>query len=238
MINKLISITCLFLLSFSYVAAQEIEKPLVVILLGPPGSGKGTQAVRLSDTLRIPHISTGDLFRENIKKGTELGKKAKEYIDSGKLAPDELVLDMLFERVSRPDARKGYLLDGFPRTISQAKALEKQLGDNTRLIVLSLNVRDEVLVKRATGRLICQNCGHVFHKEFSPPKSLEKCDICHGNLKQRSDDTEKVIRERLHVYHDQTEPLIHYYKHKHKFYEINGDRNPNDVFSDLIKKLQ
>lgn len=241
MIKNLFSVFFTLILSLSFlhqgVWSQEIEKPLVVILLGPPGSGKGTQAVRVSKALGIPHISTGDLFRENIKNGTDLGKKAKEYVDSGKLAPDDLVIDMLFNRVSQPDAKKGYLLDGFPRTIAQAKSLQKKLDDRVNLIVLSLDVDDEVLVKRITGRLVCQKCGHIHHTQFSPPHSPETCDLCQGLLKQRSDDTEKVVRDRLVVYHEQTKPLINFYKDSSRFYLINGDRSPESVFKDLISKI-
>jgi len=195
------------------VLAQDVSaKPntKVVILLGPPGSGKGTQAIRLTKELGIPHISTGDLFRENISKNTELGKRAKTYMDAGKLVPDEVVLDMLFDRVSRPDCAKGYLLDGFPRTLPQAEALAKHLKDGTDLVVLELEVPDEMIVKRVAGRLTCESCGTIYNRYFSPPSIEGVCDKCQGKLVQRSDDNEEVVKERLRVYHSQTSPLIDY----------------------------
>jgi adenylate kinase len=241
MINKFIlSIICLALIlpflncSFLH-CVQEKQKPTVVILLGPPGSGKGTQAVRLSKEWGIVHISTGDLFRENIKKGTPLGLKAKEYLDQGKLAPDELVFEMLFDRVSQPDCSKGYLLDGFPRTLAQAEALETKLGDSVHLKVLSLEVSDETLIKRTTGRLLCKVCGHIHHREFSPPRAHGTCDKCQGGLHQRPDDIESVVRERLNVYHTQTKPLIEFYKSKNLLHEVNGEKTPDEVFNILYR---
>ena len=223
------------------VLAQDIsEKPnkKVVILLGPPGSGKGTQAVRLTKELGIPHISTGDLFRENISKNTELGQRAKSYMDAGKLVPDELVLDMLFDRVSRPDCSKGYLLDGFPRTLTQAEALGKHLEDGTDLSVLELQVPDELIVKRVAGRLTCQSCGAIYNRHFTPPANEGVCDKCQGQLVQRSDDTEQVVNERLRVYHSQTSPLIDYYKKQGKLRSVDGTQTPDAVYQELIKDLK
>lgn len=207
----------------------------VVVLLGPPGSGKGTQAVRLTKELGIPHISTGDLFRENISKNTELGKRAKSYMDAGKLVPDEVVLDMLFDRVSRPDTANGYLLDGFPRTLPQAEALEKHLGKGVELIVIDLEVPDDVIVKRAEGRLTCKNCGNVHNKYFSPPKVEGQCDKCGGELVQRPDDKAEVVLERLRVYHSQTKPLVDFYDKKGVLKRFDGTKTPDEVFINVMK---
>ncbi|MCE5319325.1 MAG: adenylate kinase [Parachlamydia sp.] len=180
----------------------------VIILLGPPGAGKGTQAVRLSKELGLPHISSGDLLRENVSKGTDLGKKAKTYMDAGQLVPDSLVLDMLWDRVSKPDSAKGYLLDGMPRTIPQAKAIDEHLA-NAQLIVLNLDVDDNVLVKRLLSR------------------------VSESGAK-RSDDQPEVIQNRLKVYHEQTKPLISYYQQKGVLKTVNGDETPDNVFKSLL----
>lgn len=209
----------------------------VVILLGPPGSGKGTQAVRLTKELGIPHISTGDLFRENISKDTELGKRAKTFMNAGKLVPDEVVLDMLFDRVSRPDCEKGYLLDGFPRTLPQAAALDKFLASNVDLVVLDLEVPDEVIVKRAEGRLTCKSCGSVYNRYFTPPVKEGVCDKCGGELIQRPDDKAEVVQERLRVYREQTFPLVEYYTKKGVLKRVDGTQSPDAVFEALKGKL-
>ncbi len=213
------------------------SQALIVILLGPPGSGKGTQAVRLTKELGIPHISTGDLFRENMGKNTELGQKAKTFINAGKLVPDELVLDMLFDRVSKPDAAKGYLLDGFPRTLPQAEAFGKSLRGE-KVVVLNLDVPDEVIVKRLEGRRTCKNCGNIHHLEFSPPKSAGICDKCGGELVQRSDDTAEVIKERLRVYHAQTKPLVAYYQKMGILHTVDGTKAPDEIFKQLISLVR
>jgi adenylate kinase len=205
----------------------------VIILLGPPGSGKGTQAVRLAKQLNIPHISTGDLFRENLSKQTDLGKKVKTFMDSGHLVPDELVLDMLFDRVSKQDCVAGYLLDGFPRTIPQAQSFDAHLSPNDELIVLNLDVADDVIIKRIAGRLSCKSCGAIQHKDFSPPKVEGKCDKCGGELFQRPDDKPEVVKERLRVYHTQTKPLIEYYAKKNVLHTVNGEQTPDTVAQEL-----
>ena len=210
----------------------------VVILFGAPGSGKGTQAKRLAEAFHRPHISTGDILRENVREETPLGLKAKGFMDKGELVPDDLVLDMLFARVSAPDAARGYLLDGFPRTEPQAKALEERLGPDVHPIVLQLVVDDEALVERATGRLVCRKCGHVQHKKFSPPRVAGKCDKCGGELEQRKDDTEAVVRERLRVFRAQTAPLVRYYRSKGLLTEIDGGRPPAEVFQDLERSIR
>lgn len=210
----------------------------VIILLGPPGSGKGTQAKRLSIQLKIPHISTGDLFRENLSRETDLGKKAKEFIHAGKLVPDELVIDMLFDRLRRSDCKAGYLLDGFPRTIPQAEVLGRFLKEEgNQLTVLNLTVSDENIIKRISGRLTCSQCGHLHNRYFSPPVQESLCDLCGGALIQRADDRQDVVEERLRVYKAQTEPLIDFYRAQRVLRDINGELEPEVVFSDLLAKI-
>lgn len=217
------------------VPASQPQQKKVVILLGPPGSGKGTQAVRLSAAMKIPHISTGDLLRENVSQGTPLGKEAKGYMDAGNLVPDALVIKMLQERIERSDASQGYLLDGFPRTLSQAEALDKILGDKTDLSVFNLAVPDDTIIKRASGRLLCKQ-GHIHNIYFAPPKVAGKCDSCGGELLQRSDDRPEVVKERLKVYHSQTAPLEQFYSAKKKLINIDGEQAPDAVFQALMEK--
>lgn len=229
-------LTLALLIPFAFLSAETI-RPQVVIFLGPPASGKGTQASRLADELKVPHISTGDLFRENIRQNTDLGKKAKSYMDEGKLVPDELVLDMLFDRVSKPDAKRGYVLDGFPRTIPQAEALSERLGPKVHLKVINLVVSDDTLIKRTSGRRSCPNCKEIYNIYFNPPKGGQ-CQ-CGGPLIQREDDKPEVVQERLRVYKAQTEPLIEFYRHKGMFKDIDGERAPDEVYKqiqDAIKK--
>ena len=186
-----------------------------IVLVGPPGAGKGTQAVRLAEKLAIPHISTGDLFRANISQQTELGKLAKSYMDAGNLVPDEVTIAMAKDRMEQPDAANGFLLDGFPRNVSQAEALDRLLSDEGIELdaVLDLEVPEAEVVKRIAGRRVCRNdSSHVFHVTYSPPKQEGVCDICGGELYQRDDDSEDTVRTRLEVYHTQTEPIIDYYK--------------------------
>ncbi|AYN39890.1 adenylate kinase [Streptomyces dangxiongensis] len=186
-----------------------------IVLVGPPGAGKGTQAVRLAEQLTIPHISTGDLFRANISQQTELGKLAKSYMDAGNLVPDEVTIAMAKDRMEQPDAEGGFLLDGFPRNVSQAQALDELLETEeiTLDAVLDLEVPEEEVVKRIAGRRICRNdSSHVFHVTYSPAKQEGVCDVCGGELYQRDDDSEDTVRKRLEVYHTQTEPIIDYYK--------------------------
>ena len=208
---------------------------IVIILLGPPGSGKGTQAIEISKHKNIPHISTGDLFRENIGNNTELGKEAKSFMDQGRLVPDELVLNMLFDRVSRPDCKNGYVLDGFPRTIPQAEALDRYLKGKSTVIALNLAVPDDVIIKRIEGRLTCKACGNMHHKEFSPPAKEGVCDNCGSPLTQRADDTREVVMERLRVYKEQTEPLIQHYEKQGVLKTVDGNRPPKVVLDELLK---
>ncbi|MET9876323.1 adenylate kinase [Actinacidiphila glaucinigra] len=186
-----------------------------IVLVGPPGAGKGTQAAYLARNLSIPHISTGDLFRANISQGTELGRKAQEYMDAGRLVPDEITIGMAKDRMLQPDASNGFLLDGFPRNVGQAQALDKILAENGIALdaVLDLEVPEEEVVKRIAGRRLCRKNGsHVFHVVYNPPADDSVCDECGGELYQRSDDTEEKVRVRLEEYHSKTEPIIDYYK--------------------------
>lgn len=209
------------------------QTSLVIILLGPPGSGKGTQAKRLALDYQIPQISTGDLFRENIAGQTPIGVEAKSFIQAGRLVPDEIVLGMLFERIALPDCRNGYLLDGFPRTITQADQLGKHQSLQAKLFVLSLEVPDEEIVKRAAGRLICRQCGAIYNREISPPKHDHICDKCEGEVYRRTDDEPDVVRQRLKVYHDQTQPLIEYYDHQGLLTKFDGNQMPHVVHAEI-----
>jgi adenylate kinase len=186
-----------------------------IVLVGPPGAGKGTQAAFLAKNLSIPHISTGDLFRANISQKTELGNLAKSYMDAGNLVPDEVTIGMAKDRMEKPDAEHGFLLDGFPRNVSQAEALDTTLDEAGMKLdaVLDLEVPEEEVVKRIAGRRICRNdSSHVFHVTYKQPKQEGVCDVCGGELYQRDDDSEETVRKRLEVYHTQTEPIIDYYK--------------------------
>lgn len=231
---------CAFAMAFAPLfSAENPSSPNkhIVILLGPPGSGKGTQAKQVAESLHIPHISTGDLFRENLKNGTDLGKKVKNYLDSGKLVPDEIVIDMLKERISLPDSKQGYVLDGFPRSIPQAEALEKLLASSGNYKVINLQVSDEEVVRRIEGRRSCPECGAVYNKYSSPSKEGEQCEKCKAGLTGRSDDKKEVVEERLRQYQAQTAPLIDYYSKKGKLSNVDGEQDPKKVFSDIMKLL-
>jgi adenylate kinase len=206
---------------------------LIVILLGAPGAGKGTQAARLSRARGLPHVSTGDLLRDNLKRGTPLGQEARGYMDQGQLVPDELVLGMLAERVAAPDTAGGYVLDGFPRTEVQARALEQRLEGDYRVVVVDLQVSDEAIVARAAGRISCKQCGRVYHVENAPPREAGRCDACGSELVQRSDDAAPVVRERLRVYHEKTAPLVRFYRERGVLSELDGEQSPDAVFAQL-----
>lgn len=213
---------------------QNSDTALVLILLGPPGSGKGTQAIRLSKTLNIPHISTGDLFRYNIKNNTPLGQKVKSYMDAGNLVPDTLVLDMLFDRLKNDDCKKGFLLDGSPRTVAQAESIDTYLKTIAhRTIAINLQVSDSEVLRRITGRRTCSQCGKIYHIESSPTKVKDVCDVCQGALTQRSDDTESVVKTRLEAYHAQTKPVETYYEKQGVLVNIDGSQNPDTVFEKM-----
>ncbi|MCJ7714983.1 MAG: adenylate kinase [Anaerolineales bacterium] len=206
-----------------------------LILLGPPMSGKGTQAARLTLLLGIPHVASGDLFRENIKNQTDLGLEAKKYIDRGDLVPDKVTIGMVNDRLHREDCRKGALLDGFPRTIPQAEALDEILADlgSSLSVVISVAVPDDALVERASGRRICRSCGQSHHLVFNPPQKMGICDNDGGELYQREDDQSDTVRQRLAVYQSQTSPLIEYYRYRRILQEINGDQAIDEVANDI-----
>lgn len=210
-----------------------------LLLMGPPGAGKGTQAEMLTEKLQVPHISTGDMFRKAIKEGTELGKKAKEFMDQGKLVPDEVTVGIVKERLVELDCKNGFLLDGFPRTVAQAEALDDILDElNMELdAAVNIEVPREKLLERLTGRRICRNCGATYHVIFNPPQVEGKCDVCGGELYQRSDDTEETVANRLDVYAEQTAPLIEYYKEKGLLKNINGDQEIKEVLKEVLKEI-
>ncbi len=207
-----------------------------IIMLGAPGAGKGTQAKMIAAKYGIPHISTGDIFRANIKNGTELGAKAKEYMDKGLLVPDELVVDLVIDRFKEADCANGYVLDGFPRTIPQAEALDKALtaiGENVDYAI-NVEVPDENIVNRMGGRRACVGCGATYHIVYSPTKEEGKCDTCGGELIIRDDDKPETVQNRLSVYHEQTQPLIDYYTNKGIIAEVDGTVDMNDVFDAIV----
>ncbi len=204
-----------------------------LILLGPPGAGKGTQAKRLIDAYGIPQISTGDMLREAVKNQTQLGLEAKKYMDAGQLVPDEVVIGLVKERLAQPDCAKGFMLDGFPRTVAQAEELDKVLAEMGKAIdhVISIEVPNEELIGRLTGRRTCRNCGAGYHVIFDPPKVEGKCDKCGGELYQRDDDNEATVANRLKVYESQTKPLIDYYQTKGLLRPIDGVGSIDDIFA-------
>ena len=204
---------------------------LNLILLGPPGAGKGTQAALLTQDFGLPHISTGDILRAAVEAGSELGRHAQEFMDKGELVPDAVVIGVIVERLADDDARDGFLLDGFPRTIEQAGALGQQLDAHERRLtaVLLLDAPDELVVTRISGRRKCRKEGHLYHVEFDPPKHAGRCDIDGSELEQRDDDREETVRRRLDVYHAQTEPLIAYYEERGLLRRFDGTRSPNQV---------
>jgi adenylate kinase len=204
---------------------------LDLILFGPPGAGKGTQADRLQSDFQVPFISTGEMLRSNVKEGTDLGKEAKKFMDAGDLVPDELIVAMVAERLQEDDAQDGFILDGFPRNIEQAKALDKQLSELGRRVTAALliDVSDDEVVRRLSGRRVCVKAGHNYHVEFDPPKHADKCDQDGSRLVQRDDDKPDVIKNRLKVYHENTEPLIDYYDEHGLMRRIDGTRPPAEV---------
>ncbi|SEA11381.1 Adenylate kinase [Oribacterium sp. KHPX15] len=211
-----------------------------IVMLGAPGAGKGTQAIKIADKYGIPHISTGDIFRANIKGGTELGMKAKSYMDKGQLVPDEVTIGMLLDRIAEDDCKDGYVLDGFPRTIPQAESLTKALADKGDKIdfALDINVPDEAILTRMSGRRACPKCGATYHIVYAAPQKENICDKCGSELIIRSDDKPETVQDRLNVYHKQTEPLISYYKNEGVFCEVDGTKELQEVFNDVVKVLE
>lgn len=206
-----------------------------IIMLGAPGAGKGTQAKRIAEKYGIPHISTGDIFRANIKEGTELGLKAKEYMDQGLLVPDEVTIGMLLDRIHQADCKNGYVLDGFPRTIPQAESLNKALADMGEAIdfAIDVDVPDENIVNRMGGRRACLKCGATYHVEYAAPKAEGVCDACGSDLVLRDDDKPETVQKRLTVYHEQTQPLIEYYKGQGVLYSVDGTQAMEAVFKSI-----
>ena len=210
-----------------------------IVMLGAPGAGKGTQAQRIAEKYGIPHISTGDIFRSNIKAGTELGKKAKSFIDQGLLVPDEVTIGMLLDRIHEVDCENGYILDGFPRTIPQAESLTAALEENGEAIDFALDVEvpDANIVNRMAGRRACLKCGATYHTEFAAPKKEGICDKCGSELVLRDDDKPETVQKRLEVYHEQTHPLIDYYKKKGVLHAIDGTLSMETVFKNIVDIL-
>ena len=206
-----------------------------IILFGPPGAGKGTQAKKLVDFYGIPQISTGDILRANVGKGTELGFAAKAYMDKGELVPDEVLIGIIKNRLKEPDCKRGFILDGYPRTVSQADALEVILDEIDKLlnVVLNLEVPNKKLIKRISGRLICRNCGASYHRIFNQPKKEGICDICGDEVYQRSDDKDESVQNRLNVYKMQTQPLIDYYLKKGILVTLDGNKDIDEVLEDI-----
>ncbi len=210
-----------------------------IVMLGAPGAGKGTQAKMIAEKYTIPHISTGDIFRANIKEGTPLGLEAKSYMDQGKLVPDELTVKILLDRVSKDDCKNGYVLDGFPRTIPQANVLKEALAKQNDKIDYAINVDvpDENIVRRMSGRRACVTCGATYHIEHVPPKTEGICDKCGSTLILRDDDKPDTVLNRLKVYHDQTQPLIDFYNNEGILKEVDGTIDVKDVFESIVKIL-
>ncbi len=210
-----------------------------IIMLGAPGAGKGTQAAMIAEKYGIPHISTGDIFRANIKNGTELGKEAKTYMDEGKLVPDELTVRILLDRVAQDDCKNGYVLDGFPRTIPQAEVLDQELTKLQDKVDFAINVEvpDENIIGRMSGRRACLKCGATYHVEYMPPKKEGICDTCGSELVLRDDDKPETVKKRLEVYHQQTEPLIRYYSEKKILQNVDGTKDVKDVFGAIERIL-
>ena len=213
---------------------------MIIILIGGPGAGKGTQSEILEQQLQMVHVSSGDLLRDNVKRGTELGKAADKYMSEGKLVPDKLVIEMIEDRLQAPDTERGVLLDGFPRTEPQARALDDALDLKGRAVnmVLYINVDDETMIDRISGRLMCRKCGHIFHEKFMPPKVPGVCDECGSELYQREDDTRETAIKRVASFHQQTKPIVEYYRTRGVLCEVDGSKPVEEVTSYLLSCLR
>ena len=211
-----------------------------IVMLGAHGAGKGTQAKQIAAKYGVPHISTGDIFRANLKEGTELGLKAKVYMDQGQLVPDSLTLELIMDRFSKDDCRNGYVLDGFPRTIPQAEALTKALKDNNDRLdyAIDVDVPDENIINRMSGRRACAKCGGTFHIKYNPTKVEGICDLCGGELYIRNDDKPEIVQKRLVAYHEQTQPLIDYYRNEGILKTVDGTQDVDKVFEDIVAILE
>ncbi len=212
---------------------------MYIILLGAPGAGKGTQAAVVAQKLHLTHVATGDLFRQALKEGTPLGLQAKSYMEKGQLVPDKITVQMLLDRIATPDCQAGVILDGFPRNLAQAQALDRALAGKSRKIdkVVYINVAEDELLKRLGGRWICRNCQAPYHETDSPPKVKGRCDRCHGELYQRADDTAETVKKRLVVYFEETAPLIDYYKKSGKLVEIDGQGEISEISRRIVNAL-
>jgi adenylate kinase len=210
-----------------------------LVMLGPPAAGKGTQARLLAEELKVPHVASGDLLREAVRKRTALGQKARSFMDRGNLVPDELVLELIDERLHKPDAQTGFILDGFPRTVAQAEALRKMLdaGSGPLDKVVAIIVPDEEIVKRISGRRTCANCGAMYHTIFDPPRNLNVCNVCNGELYQREDDAEDTVRMRLEVYRDSTRPLLEHYQRMGLLAQVDGIGSPEEIHQRILAAL-
>nr|WP_207753679.1 MULTISPECIES: adenylate kinase [Clostridium] len=213
--------------------------PVKIVLFGPPGAGKGTQAKSISNRYSIPHISTGDIFRKNISENTPLGVEAKKYIDKGQLVPDEVTINMVKDRLQEEDCQNGYLLDGFPRTVFQAESLHDFLQERNEVLdtALLIQVPGEFILERMTGRRVCPSCGASYHIKFNPPLEKGKCDVCGSDVIQRKDDSEETVQERLTVYENQTQPLIEFYKKEGLLEVVDGTQAINEVFESICDIL-
>jgi len=211
-----------------------------MVLLGPPGAGKGTQGQMLAEELGIPQIATGDILRAAVKEGSELGHKAKSYMDAGDLVPDEVMVGIIRDRLQEPDAAEGYILDGFPRTVAQAEALDDMLVAIGQKLdqVVHIDVDNEVLVERLSGRLICRDCGATYHTRFNPPAKDRVCDLCGGELFQREDDQEDTVRSRLAVFEERTQPLVEYYRQQGIYRKVDGDQDPETVRAEILQAIE
>lgn len=211
-----------------------------LVLLGPPGAGKGTQAKRLAEQLDLPHISSGDIFREHLTQETDLGKDARRYMDRGELVPDDVTTAMIAQRLSQPDCAAGAILDGFPRTIPQAQGLDEILQDQGRSLeaVLLIDVAQKELIRRLSGRLVCRQHGHIYHRHYNPPQEAGVCDIDGSELYQREDDKEETVRHRIEVYQEQTAPLVEYYRSKDLLVEVDGNQPVEQVTQALLDAVQ